>query len=154
MVVEVKIFTVQKFTICLDGEPLGNNRLIDTLQTWGPEFQISFEVKMTMFVGTYYRSIISFTNNPGHCCDIGDRIPAILLKMDTKQVHVATHIDSDGNSYANSEIVEINRWYTIKISQTFDSLDNKVWYLHLHTILNVVTLFKLLKLLKLCFHYL
>ena len=127
------MYTIHSSFILIDGEPLepiGNNRLLDTLPTWGPEFQISFDVKMTMFVGTYYRSIISFTNNPGHCCDIGDRIPAILLNMDTKQVHVVTHIDSDGNSYANSEIVEANRWYNIQISQKFDYFDGKVCYLH------------------------
>ena len=75
---------------------------------------------MTSFAGSHYKSIISFTNNPGHCCDVGDRIPAILLKTDTKQLHVATQINSNGNSYADSKRVEVNTWYNIEISQTKD----------------------------------
>ena len=109
-----------------DGESIGNNRLLDTLPSWGPEFQISVDIKMTSFAGSHYKSIISFTNNPGHCCDVGDRIPAILLKMDTKQLHVGTQIDSNGNSWANSKSVEINTWYNMKMTQKLDSSDGKV----------------------------
>ena len=81
---------------------------------------------MTSFAGSYYKSIISFTNNPGHCCAIGERIPAIFLKMDTKQLHVGTQIDSNGNSWANSKRVEINTWYNLKMTQKLDSSDGKV----------------------------
>ena len=120
------------FNYFVDGESIGNNRLLDTLPSWGPEFQITFDIKMTSFAGSNYKSIISFTSNPGHCCDVGDRIPAILLKMDTKQLHVGTQIDSNGNSWANSKRVEINTWYNLKITQKLDSSDGKVCtYLYL-----------------------
>ena len=128
------------FNHFVDGESIGNNRLLDTLPSWGPEFQISFDIKMTSFAGSYYKSIISFTNNPGHCCAVGERIPAIFLKIDTKQLHVGTQIDSNGNSWANSKRVEINTWYNLKITQKLDSSDGKVctylYLLHIY-LLNV-----------------
>ena len=114
------------FNRFVDGESFGNNRLLDTLPSWGPEFQITFDIKMTSFAGSNYKSIISFTSNPGHCCDVGDRIPAVLLKMDTKQLHVGTQIDSNGNSWANSKWVVLNTWYNVKITQKLDSSDGKV----------------------------
>ena len=95
---------------------------MEVLPEWGPYFTVSFDVMISQFIGDHYKSILSFTTDPGHCCEVGDRVPAILLKMDTKQFHVATQIDDNGNSYMNSWInVETNRWYHIEMSQSLEN---------------------------------
>ena len=55
---------------------------------WGPQFHVTFDVLFTEFVGFWYKNILTFTTNIGHCCDPGDRIPAVMLKMDEQRLQV------------------------------------------------------------------
>ena len=55
---------------------------------WGPQFHVTFDVLFTDFVGSWYKNILTFTTHIGHCCDPGDRIPAVMLKMDEQRLQV------------------------------------------------------------------
>ena len=93
---------------------------------WGPQFHVTFDVLFTDFVGSWYKNILTFTTNIGHCCDPGDRIPAVMLKMDEQRLQVASQIGNNGNLIRTSEPVVINTWYHLEIKQVLDKSDNKV----------------------------
>ena len=119
---ELVFYYLYDFFFASGGIPITEDKLIKIMPEWGPCFTVSFDLMISKFIGDYYKSILSFTTDPSHCCEVGDRVPAILLEMDTKQFHVATQIDDNGNSNMNSEInVETNRWYHIEMSQKIEN---------------------------------
>ena len=61
------------------GKPIEQDNIIGTFKTWGPTFEIKFNVKINSFSSGYLREIIRFTAEKGDCCLIGQRVPAVFL---------------------------------------------------------------------------
>ena len=63
-------------------------------------------------------NVLIVTANRGKCCNLGDRLPAVLLKTDTQQFHIGTQIGTNGNKYATSTLRYVtNTMYLFKIRQ-------------------------------------
>ena len=95
------------------------NKHIGTIQTWGPLFTVSLDLKINSHVSEKrngHSSIITFKGNNGKndCCNIGDRIPMILYG--DKRIVFAHSVNGNGNHYFHFNI-DFQRWYNIIIRQ-------------------------------------
>ena len=62
------------------------NQLLQTLESWGPTFTISVEIKITSFEAQeagHHGEILRLTSRPGDCCLMGQRVPAVFLSTVT-----------------------------------------------------------------------
>ena len=62
------------------------NQLLQTLESWGPTFTISVEIKITSFEeqeAGHWGEILRLTSRPGDCCLMGQRVPAVFLSTVT-----------------------------------------------------------------------
>ena len=58
------------------------NNLVQTLESWGPTFTISVEIKITSFEAQeagHHGEILRLTSRPGDCCLNGQRVPVVFL---------------------------------------------------------------------------
>ena len=72
--------------IFLDPEAIKikQNQLLQTLESWGPTFSISVEIKITSFQAQeagHWGEIFRLTSRPGDCCLNGQRVPVVFLSM-------------------------------------------------------------------------
>ena len=70
--------------IFLDPEAIKikQNQLLQTLESWGPTFSISVEIKITSFQkqeAGHWGEILRLTSRPGDCCLNGQRVPVVFL---------------------------------------------------------------------------
>ena len=84
---------------------------------WGPVYEISFDLLIEESKNSLYNSILTFTENVGQCCRLGDRIPGVYLRTDIEEFHIATQIGADGNSFNDITKYDLNKWYHILIKQ-------------------------------------
>ena len=62
------------------------NQLVQLLESWGPTFTISVEIKVTSFEAQeagHHGEILRLTSRPGDCCLMGQRVPAVFLSTVT-----------------------------------------------------------------------
>ena len=99
-------------------------RLIDTVESWGPFFRITFDLFISSFGPSEWSSILSFKGNGGtsDCCNNGDRVPIVQLSKNG-QLYFINSVNGNGNAYFHTA-VETNKWYKIEIEQTM--IDEKV----------------------------
>ena len=117
--------------------------MVDTISPWGPEFEISFEVRITRNLNPCrdesqtlirwhcYHSFLLFTTNGTHECAFfhghndGCRIPGIWFRQVTPhsspQMHLSTtYRNKNGvvtNRNVDSEGLKLKTWYSFKIKQ-------------------------------------
>ena len=99
-------------------------RLLETVESWGPFFRISFDLFISSFGPSEWSSILSFKGNGGtsNCCNNGDRVPIVQLRKNG-QLYFINSVNGNGNAYFHTA-VETNKWYKIEIEQTM--IDEKV----------------------------
>ena len=99
--------------------PITKDLIIKTFTEWGPVYEIYFDLLIEKIEkNDVFVSVLSFTEYPGQCCDVGTRVPGLYLKTDTEQFHFGTQIGSDGNKYATSAQKYVaNKWYHFHIKQ-------------------------------------
>ena len=99
-------------------------RLIETVESWGPFFRISFDLFISSFGPSEWSSILSFKGNGGtsNCCNNGDRVPIVQLRKNG-QLYFINSVNGNGNAYFHTA-VDTNKWYKIEIEQTM--IDEKV----------------------------
>ena len=102
--------------------PVGN-RKIETISEWGPEFKISFEVKILNLGDDAYTNIFHFTSTGNNCCNIGDRIPVLTLHK-SGALYLGTQIGNAGNKNIQTAALDKNKLYKIELDQNFN--DGKV----------------------------
>ena len=64
------------------------NNLVQTLESWGPTFTISVEIKISSFQAQeagHHGEILRLTSRPGDCCLMGQRVPAVFLSTVTSK---------------------------------------------------------------------
>ena len=94
------------------------------LPVWGPEYEVRFDLKVNSWISDW-GSIFRFYALTGDSRPIGQRIPAMWTKADTKdQLYIATNIDSNGNKGFYNELGKFQPgiWYSCVISQKKDSV--------------------------------
>ena len=99
------------------------NNLLGTIESWGPLFYVSFDVKINSF-SPRWSSIVAFKGNGGvnsnH--EHGDRVPQINLNGMRRKLEFSSYVN--GSSHSNTMKVEANKWYNIYIEQNYH--DRKV----------------------------
>ena len=100
---------------------------IGTIESWGPHFRVSFEMIIKSFVGAKWTNILSFKGNgaTSHCCQPGDRAPAVFLQENKKLLIFSNTVNGNGGyAFHWNKKVELNKWYKIIIEQI--SINGKV----------------------------
>ena len=100
------------------------NQLLKTIPIWGPQFCISFEMKInSMPKRNKFLSIIHFTTG-GDCCKLGYRIPAIWTRANKeKTIHFTASLGNHGNTWVDIDNFIERQWYKVIITY---ALDDKV----------------------------
>ena len=87
------------------------NNVLEVLPEWGPEYEISLDLKVNSWSSSYHGSIFRFLASEVETGDwfrIGQRTPGLWTeKYSTKSIfylHLATNIDSNYNQYFNREL--------------------------------------------------
>jgi len=99
------------------------NRVLEVLPEWGPEYEISLDLKINIFIHGSHQSIFRFLASEvetGNWFRIGQRTPGLWTeKYSTGNLHLSTNIDSNYNQYFNRELGKFkpNQWYHLDISQ-------------------------------------
>ena len=83
-----------------------NDNLIEELRTWGPAFEITFEIKVKKFTG----QVLYLTDGTR----IGDGIPQVMAVKN--RLEVSTRVKGEILKIL-TQILNINVWYHITISQ-------------------------------------
>ena len=107
--------------IVLDGDN-SKGKEIGKIDSWGPLFRISLDLIIHSRVNDGFSSVLAFKGNGNirDCCEIGDRIPAILLENPTMTLKFANSVRQNGNYWYGFDFkIKLNTWYNILIEQKF-----------------------------------
>ena len=104
------------------------NNMIGTIESWGPHFRVSFEMKIKSFVAAKWTNILSFKGNGAKesCCQPGDRAPAIFLQNKEKYLVFSHSVNGNGNYAYTYRGLQLNKWYKITVEQIKEIRDGKV----------------------------
>ena len=148
--------------IFLDPEAIKirQNQLLQTLESWGPTFTISVEIKITSFQKQeegHWGEILRLTSRPGDCCLNGQRVPAVflssvictngliyvnqtnvVLEPNSTSFYITTSIGNNFDKKFDINGLEENTWYKMVLSQrkigvlTLDIIIKKFLFLSFH----------------------
>ena len=96
---------------------VGENKLLGTIEGWGPLYRVSLDLIVHSHSSTTYSSVLSFRGN-GASTDndnYGDRIPIIRVRNDG-YLYLISSVKGD-NSYIVKIEIDLNNWYNIIIEQ-------------------------------------
>ena len=113
------------------------NQLLQTLESWGPTFTISMEIKITSFQRQeegHWGEILRLTSRPGDCCLNGQRVPVVFLSRThcgkslsnqiivvlepySRSFYITTSIGNNFDKKFNINGLKENTWYKIVLSQ-------------------------------------
>ena len=97
-----------------------NDQFIDTIDSWGPDFNIKFQLNVADFdnggLGHPYSDVLHFTATEKTCCSEGDRLPSVHLHKDGKVI-ISMWVDDGGNIYYTSSVMHSDSWYSFHIKQ-------------------------------------
>ena len=98
---------------------LKKNNLLATIDSWGPYFKLSLDLKIHSKVYPGWSSILSFKGNGGleDWKKYGDRAPAILYNKNG-QLHFTNAVSGNLN-YVFDKKVDLGKWYHIEIEQNW-----------------------------------
>ena len=99
------------------------NRKVETIHQWGPEFKVSFDLKIMKLGGDAYKNIFHFTSTGNNCCNIGDRLPVLTLHK-SGALYMGTQIGNAGNKNIQTAALDKDKLYKIELEQDFN--DGKV----------------------------
>ena len=89
-----------------------------TVPTWGKDWKVSFNLKLTGKIGNRWGSIIHFTTG-GNNNKYGNRIPAVWTIPGKTSLHFCSAINGNKNKYFNSRPIKLNRFVKIRIEQKY-----------------------------------
>ena len=93
---------------------------IGTIPSWGPQFRVSFDLKINSQVSGDrggFASVLSFKGNGGK--NNGRRIPDILMNK-KGFLHFTSAVNGNRNYNFNINSIKLNKWYSIAIEQIRD----------------------------------
>ena len=112
------------------------NQLLQTLESWGPTFTISVEIKITSFEeqeAGHWGEILRLASRPGDCCLNGQRVPAVflssvkcsigfnqinvVLEPYSRSFYITTSIGNNFDKKFSINGLEENTWYKMVLSQ-------------------------------------
>ena len=108
---------------------VGENKLLGTIEGWGPLYRVSLDLIVHSHSSTTYSSVLSFKGN-GASTDndnYGDRIPIIQVG-NNGYLYLISSVNGD-NSYIVKTEIDLNNWYNIIIEQKL--INRKVQHLRI-----------------------
>ena len=108
---------------------VGENKLLGTIDSWGPLYRVSLDLIVHSHSNTTYSSVLSFKGN-GASTDndnYGDRIPIIQVG-NNGYLYLISSVNGD-NSYIVKTEIDLNNWYNIIIEQKL--INRKVQHLRI-----------------------
>ena len=108
---------------------VGENKLLGTIDSWGPLYRVSLDLIIHSHSNTTYSSVLSFKGN-GASTDndnYGDRIPIIQVR-NNGYLYLISSVKGD-NSYIVKIEIDLNEWYNILIEQKW--INRKVQHLRI-----------------------
>ena len=112
------------------------NQLVQLLESWGPTFTISVEIKITSFEkqeAGHWGEILRLASRPGDCCLNGQRVPAVflssvkcsigfnqinvVLEPYSRSFYITTSIGNNFDKKFSINGLEENTWYKMVLSQ-------------------------------------
>ena len=117
---KLKVRVHQKPKPGLSGDVKKNTEIGTTIPIWGPQFRLSFDLKINSHVaGDKWGSsnILSFKGNGAtrKCCNNGDRVPSISVNKRGYLI-IASSVNEIGNYYF-LHFIKVKNWYNILIEQ-------------------------------------
>ena len=96
-----------------------------TIPSWGPTFKVSLDFYINSFIVNGppnhhgWAELLRFTStHTSHCCNIGDRIPAIFTNPGHGgYIHIGTQINQMGNKAKDLKDIEEKKWYKLELTQ-------------------------------------
>ena len=110
------------------------NNLVQTLESWGPTFTISVEIKVTSFQAQeagHHGEILRLTSRPGDCCLMGQRVPAVFLSTVIyiqKVISKSTCNVTEPSSSSKSFYITMNIGKNFDKKFSIDGLKEQTWY--------------------------
>ena len=109
-----------------------------TIPSWGPTFKVSLDFYINSFIVNGppnhhgWAELLRFTStHTSHCCNIGDRIPAIFTNPGHGgYIYPTTQIEQNGDRWKvvrgvnGAKKIEEKKWYKLELTQYKDN--NKV----------------------------
>ena len=99
-------------------EPITANRLVATLPSMGPYFDVSLDIWVDNFQPNPkhdWSELIRFTATKVNCCNPGDRIPSILINK-AGLIHVASQVGTVGD-YFTTVHIKTKTWIKVEVKQ-------------------------------------
>ena len=99
-------------------EPITANRLVATLPSMGPYFDVSLDIWVDNFQpnpNNDWSELIRFTATKLNCCNPGDRIPSILINK-AGLIHVASQVGTVGD-YFTTVHIKTKTWIKVEVKQ-------------------------------------
>ena len=106
--------TVQQYFCLGYSGTVTRNKLISTINKFGPQYSVVFDVIVNS-AGKGWSSIIRFTSTDNNCCNHGDRVPAVFYNSDGF-LYITSSVNDIGNYGFNYDI-DLKKWYHIEIVQ-------------------------------------
>ena len=105
---------------------------IGIIESWGPHFRVSFDMKIKSFVAAKWTNILSFKGNGAKesCCQPGDRAPAVFLENKERYLVFSNPVNGNGKYSYKFRELELNQWFKIIIEQI--SINGKVRISDIH----------------------
>ena len=116
------------------------NNLLETIDSWGPLFKVTFDLMIHSKLSSSWSSILSFKGNGGltDYVKYGDRAPAIFYNK-RGFLHICNALNGNRN-YCRNKMVDLNKWYRIEVEQV--SMEGKVRSRKFKNTINIVLIFR------------
>ena len=101
-------------------DPVVSDKLVASLPTWGPAFQISLDLYIKSYenidADADWAEILFVTSTMNQCCNIGDRIPALFAHKDG-YIKTSTQIGNEGSKSFEHAPLDVTTWYAVELLQ-------------------------------------
>ena len=131
--VKVRRLTIEFSANILDPEAIQikQNQLLQTLESWGPTFTISMEIKITSFQKQeegHWGEILRLTSRPGDCCLNGQRVPVVFLSRTNCSKSLSNQINVVLEPYSRSFYITTSIGGNADKKFHIDGLEENIWY--------------------------
>ena len=111
------------------GTRITHNTTIRTIPTLLETWEVSLQFYITLFETGGLKNILRLTNTDTNSGNLGDRILAIWMRAESKQLHVYSEISHPPhnppdlyiiNQFIHTDPLSANTWYNLTVRQFFD----------------------------------
>ena len=104
---------------------LKKNTEITTISSWGPQFRVSFDLKINSLASGNrggWSSVLSFKKDGGarNNGQLGDRIPAIFMNKKGFLLF-SSSVNRNRNYNFKPYSIKLKKWYSIALAQTWEN---------------------------------